>query len=597
MPAHDSVAYRICPVDPAAHLFEITLTLSQPQTGQHLVLPAWIPGSYMIREFARNIVWLRAAVDGQPVGIDKQDKHTWQLGAVPRGAQSLVVTYAVYAWDLSVRCAYLDATRGFFNGTQVFLRVEGRSHWPCTIYIAPPPAPFGEGWSVATALREHGKRGRGPHTGFGEYEAATYDELIDHPVEMGVLTRARFEVRGVPHEIVLSGRHDADLTRLSRDLPLVCEAQCAVFGDQPPPFARYVFLVNVVGEGYGGLEHRASTALLCARKDMPYPGMVEATEAYIGFLGLCSHEYFHAWNVKRIKPAAFVPYDLQQENYTRLLWLFEGFTSYYDDLALVRAGLITQQQYLDLLAKTVSAVARSGGRQLQTVAESSFDAWIKFYRQDENAPNAIVSYYQKGALVALALDLLLRERSGGTRSLDDVMRALWARFGDGREGLAEDALPELVEATTGLDVRLFLKQATASCDELPLARAFKSVGLRLDWKAENKSPSLGARLGSEGDWVKFVNVYTGGPAHAAGLSAGDLIVACDGLRVKAGGLEAVLARRKAGDSLKIHAFRRDELLTFEVRLAEAPASTASLSVMPRAGVGAVKGRQAWLRTG
>ncbi len=267
--------------------------------------------------------------------------------------------------------------------------------------------------------------------GFGTYQAANYDELIDCPVEMGTFELGRFEVLGVPHEIAVTGRvPKLDMERLTADLARVCEAQIRLFEPRTKkaPFSRYTFMTMAVGDGYGGLEHRNSTALLCKRDDLPFKGMKDTTEGYRNFLGLASHEYFHSWNVKRIKPAAFVPYDLTQENYTRLLWAFEGFTSYYDDLMLVRAGLLTEKQYLETLAKTLTTVLQRTSRLKQSVADSSFDAWIKYYRQDENAPNSVVSYYQKGSLVGLALDLTLRaETKGRVRSTTSC-----ARCGSGR---------------------------------------------------------------------------------------------------------------------------------------------------------------------
>ncbi|WP_183634871.1 M61 family metallopeptidase [Niveibacterium umoris] len=585
------VRYTITPADPAAHLFEVTLEIDTPASGQRFLLPAWIPGSYMVREFARNIVWLKGECDGVAVKVDKADKHTWVLGRVAAGAKVLRLTYAVYAWDLSVRCAHLDATHGFFNGTQVFLRVEGREQAPHRVRI---DAPVGvRGWSVATSLPEAAGRGGAKRKGFGWYEAPDYDALIDHPVEMGALSWVSFEVRGVSHDFAINGRHDCDLARLAADVARACEAQCALFGDAPPPFERYVFMLTVVGDGYGGLEHRDSTALLASRNDLPFPGMKDATEAYRGFLGLCSHEYFHAWNVKRIKPAAFAPYDLQQENYTRLLWLFEGFTSYYDDLALVRAGLVSHDEYLALVAKTAGAVARGAGRAVQSVAESSFDAWIKYYRQDENAPNAIVSYYAKGSLVALALDLTLRAKSAGRKSLDDVMRLLWARHGAG-DGVAEDAMPGIIREATGIDVTRLLRSATEGVEDLPLEKLLKPFGVRALWQAEGEVPYVGAKLATEGESVKFAQVFSGGPAHAACISAGDLLIAVDGLRVKAGGLEARLTRHKAGDQLRLHLFRRDELYETSLTLAAPLTTTLKLSIEAKAAKGAAKLRQGWL---
>lgn len=592
--AQSPVQYRILPADPAAHLFEVSLTLADPRPGQRFLLPAWIPGSYMIREFARNIVWLRAECEGAAVPVAKTDKHTWQLGRLPAAGRPVTLTYAVYAWDLSVRCAHLDASHGFFNGTQVFLRAEGHEASAHRVEIVRPEGKGFAGWTVATTLPEAPGRGGARRNGFGAYLAPDYDTLVDHPVEMGDLTRVGFVVRGVPHELAIHGIHDADLDRLAADLSRICEAQCALFGDEPPPFSRYLFLLTVVGEGYGGLEHRDSTALLASRHDLPYRGMTGMPEAYRGFLGLCSHEYFHAWNVKRIRPAAFTPCDLQQENYTRLLWLFEGFTSYYDDLALLRSGVISRADYFALLARTLGAVRRGAGRTVQSVAESSFDAWIKYYRPDENSTNAVVSYYGKGALVALLLDLSLRDRSDGAQSLDVVMRALWARHGQG-PGLAEDAVPALIREVTGIDLRKVLLDATEGTTELPLARALARVGVQLRWKAESATPTLGAKSVSEGDAVRLAAVYAGGPAVAAGLSAGDVLVAMDGLRVRAGGLEKMLARRQAGESVRIHAFRRDELIETSLVLGEPEPVVAELGEAPRAAARALRLREAWLR--
>jgi len=422
----ESVQYRIVPVDPALHLFDVTLIIAKPAAdGQLVSLPAWIPGSYMIREFARNIVNMSARCDGRKLRLTKLDKHSWQ--AAPCKGE-LQIQYQVYAWDLSVRAAHLDQTHGFFNGTSVFLKVHGKESLPHIVDIQPPEGDAYATWRVATSLPEHKAR----RHRFGTYIASDYDELIDHPVEMGEFELIRFDAQGVPHEMAITGRVPAlDKVRLAEDLKKICESQIAFFepASKAAPMDRYVFLTLAVGDGYGGLEHRASTALICARNDLPVIGQTEMSDAYRGFLGLCSHEYFHTWNVKRIKPAVFAPYDLSQENYTTLLWLFEGFTSYYDDLMLLRAGVIDSGAYLKLIEKTINNVHRGSGRLKQSVAESSFDAWTKYYRQDENAPNAIVSYYAKGSLVALLLDLVIRRDTQGRRSLDDVMRALWRSYG------------------------------------------------------------------------------------------------------------------------------------------------------------------------
>ena len=595
-PGRDStLSYRIIAIDPHAHLFEVELTIAQPdRDGQRLALAAWIPGSYLVREFARHVVSIEAHAGTRAVRLRKLDKHTWQAA---RCEGPLRVRYRVYAWDLSVRTAHLDATHGFFNGTSVFLRVLGQEDRPCEVLIEPPEGPAYAGWQVATTLPEAGA----PRHGFGRYRAADYDELVDHPVEMGRFTLAAFEAGGARHEIAITGRHDADTARLGRDLARICGEQIRLFEPRTrrAPVSRYLFQVMAVGEGYGGLEHRSSTALLCSRNDLPWPGQHGVPEGYRSFLGLASHEYFHTWNVKRIKPAAFAHYDFQQENYTRLLWIFEGFTSYYDDLVLVRSGVIDRKAYFELLAKTISGVLRAPGHRVQSVAESSFDAWIKYYRQDENTPNAVASYYAKGSLVALALDLAIRTGSGGSRSLDDVMRTMWQRYGRDffteRRGLGEDEFPRLLEEASGLQLDGQIRRWAYGTGELPLAELLKGVGVRLELGRDKPGPAmLGVKLAARDGQLTVATAYSGRAAQRAGLSAGDALVAVDGLRMNERGLEAMLARRRPGERVRVHAFRRDELMEFEVTLEAPPAMEAHLAAMPRTGARAARLLSQWL---
>lgn len=594
----ESVHYRIVPVDPVMHLFEVTLTINQPDSeGQLLSLPAWIPGSYMVREFARNIVSISASSDGRKHKLKKLDKHTW-LAAPCKG--TLELTYQVYAWDLSVRAAHLDQTHGFFNGTSVFLKTHGKEALAHIVDIQAPEGDAFADWRVATSLRElKARRHR-----FGTYIADEYDELIDHPVEMGEFELISFQAHGVSHEMAITGQvPKLDSQRLAADLKKICEEQIALFepASKVAPMSRYVFLTLAVGDGYGGLEHRASTALICARNDLPVLGQTELTDGYRSFLGLCSHEYFHTWNVKRIKPAAFAPYDLDQENYTTLLWMFEGFTSYYDDLILLRSGVIDAPAYLKLLEKTINGVLRSSGRLKQTVAESSFDAWTKYYRQDENAPNAIVSYYAKGSLVALLLDLIIRRDTRGRRSLDDVMRALWRRYGrhfytaQGGYGVEDHELENLFDEVTGLTLKSVFDLAIRSTRDLPLEDAFAHLGMTLNDQRKLDKPSLNVRVHQKGGLCKLASVHETGPAHQAGLSAGDLLIAIDSLRVTGSNLDGLLQRYRVGDVVQVHAFRRDELMSFEVTLESDITPNYSL-VMRDKPIAAAKLRKAWLRS-
>ncbi|MFT3847934.1 MAG: PDZ domain-containing protein [Propionivibrio sp.] len=581
------IRYTVFPAHPGAHRLEIRCTVDSPDpAGQRFALPAWIPGSYLIRDFARNIVSIRAEAGGKPVALEKIDKHTWQAAA-PKNREAITVVIEVYAWDLSVRGAHFDETHAFFNGTSVFLHVIGQEDSPCLVEILPPEGERHKDWRVATAMSPayavgSDRRGKAKRHGFGLYRAENYDELIDHPVEMGRFSHATFDACGVQHEIVITGRHDCDMSRLCRDLKRICEWQIRFFGE-PAPMSRYVFLVTAVGSGYGGLEHRASTALLCSRNDLPYAGMAGLPEAYRTFLGLCSHEYFHTWNVKRIKPAAFTPYDLTRENYTTLLWAFEGFTSYYDDLALLKSGAIELKDWLELMAKTISNVLRTPGRHKQSLAESSFDAWSKFYRPDENTPNAVVSYYAKGALFALALDLTLRSGTDGRVALDDVMRTLWERHGKTGLGVGEDDIRRIAEECSGLKLKRLFADAVSGTRDLPLKKLLAPFGVELSQETTltAKTPSLGVKTNGDGNGaneIRLVTVFDGGAAQMAGLAAGDTLLAIDGLRVAPPTLDKVLARHRPGDSIRVHAFRRDELMEFTVRLDPPPEDNARLAI-------------------
>ncbi len=570
----NAIKYRIIPKDLGAHLFAVSLQIPNPdEGGQVLALPAWIPGSYMIREFAKNIVQISAKANGKKVPLEKLSKDCWQ---VPPVKGVLTLEYEVYAWDLSVRAAHLDQSHGFFNGTSVFLRVLGQEDTPHVIEIERMDVSACKNWQVATSLPEH----KAKRYGFGSYLAANYDELIDHPVEMGEFALATFKAHGVPHDVVVTGVvPNLDLDRLCTDLKKICEAQIAFFEPKSKraPMERYVFMTMAVGDGYGGLEHRASTALICQRNDLPCKG--DAPEAmsdgYRSYLGLCSHEYFHTWNVKRIKPAVFAPYDYQNETYTSLLWLFEGFTSYYDDLVLVRAGIIDEKAYFDLLGKTINAVLRGPGRFKQSVAESSFDAWVKYYRRDENTPNAVVSYYTKGSLVALALDLTIRAKTDGEKSLDDVMQALWQRYGKDfytpghvQRGVFEEEVEELAEEICGAKLADFFATYVHGTSDIPLAKLLADFGVSYSDECAKKKPSLEVQLAKDGNDCKLATVFEGGAAHQAGLSGGDILLAIDGLRVVNGGsnVAALLGRYKVGSKVELHVFRRDELLKFNATL-------------------------------
>ncbi len=478
------IHYRI-DVSPASHVYSVELAVADPAPGQRLSLPAWIPGSYLVREFARHLSALEARQGGVAVDLRQIDKATWSASC--RGGEPLVLRYRIYAFDHSVRAAFLDADRGFFNGTSICLRVEGREGEPHRLALSGLPA----GWDVATTLPADGAAAHA-------FVAADYDELVDHPVELGRFWRGRFAAAGTVHEFAVAGAWpDFDGARLLADAQRICETTIAFWHGPAarPPFERYLFLLNAVEEGRGGLEHRASTALIAARRDLPGRGGAAAAAAepgdgYVGLLGLVAHEYFHAWNVKRMRPRDFARLDYTRENYTGLLWFFEGFTSYYDDVLLVRSGRIGAARYLKLLATTVTAVLASPGRGVQSVAAASFDAWVKFYRADENTPNATVSYYAKGSLVALALDLTLRSEGRGT--LDEVMRKLWDESAGGPIDEAQ-----IAGALEAVGVRSYAAELAAwvhGTGELPLEPLLARFGVAWQRQPATLAQRLGVRV-------------------------------------------------------------------------------------------------------
>ena len=509
-PRGASVHYRVEAADLHAHLFRVTLSIDQPTLQQRVSLPVWIPGSYLVREFSKNLQRLAARQDGRAAVVHQLDKSNWQIDCVP--SSPLVLTYEVYAFDNSVRTAWLDTQRGFFNGTSLCLKVHGQENSVHSLELATvPDMPL---WSAATGLAPHriGKRG------FGTYLATDYDELVDCPVEMGPFWSGEFKAGGVPHRMIIAGACESlDHARLLADVHKICETEIRFWHDRKrPPHKSYLFMLNIVDDGYGGLEHRNSTALIASRRDLPRLGDTRMNDGYVTLLGLISHEYFHTWNVKHLRPAEFTHYDYDGENYTQLLWFFEGFTSYYDDLLLRRAGVIDDATYVKLLNKTINQVLQTPGREVQAVAQASFDAWVKYYRQDENTANATVSYYTKGALVALCFDLTLRAE--GHSTLDDVMRALWLRC---KAGPMTEA--DVAAVLKELGGRAFTRELAAwvhGTRELPLEELLLPLGVVVLEEPAQLQQRLGLRVG-ETAGIQIKTVLRGGAAEQAGFAAND----------------------------------------------------------------------------
>ena len=574
------ITYTLTP-DPKAHQWHITLKFQNPSDSSAVLkLPNWVPGSYLIRDFSRHIITISAECDGQPAALSQTAKNIWQTS--PKSGH-WVIRYIVYAFDLSVRGSFLDTNRGFFDGSCLFFSIEGRLKDTHSLSFNDLP----KEWRIATSM---------PTTGSNTFQTASYHDLIDHPVELGNIEFLDFEAGGIPHRIALSGHYpDFDRDRLVSDIRKICETELAMF-PSPAPFTHYLFLLHVGDNIYGGLEHISSTALLADRHSLPPHGMTDANDAYTQLLGLFSHEYFHAWNVKSIKPAAFAPYDLDRENYTEQLWAFEGITSYYDDLFLARSRTIAPEAYLRLLAQSITRVQQTKGRLKQSLAESSFTAWNKFYKQDENSPNAIVSYYQKGALAALCLDLAIRSKSSGRHTLDSVMQQHYRDWLETRQGIPEKQWQARCQAFTGLDLEDFFQTTLYSTSDLPLAELLATIGIGLQWQAqprghggaflpepptETPAPAsdFGARFKQNSDHATLTHVFNGGSAENAALCPQDKIIAIDGYACT--DLAAQWAQLPIGATARLHYFRTGILYVADITVQAAEADTAVLYITDR----------------
>lgn len=561
-----AINYRVEVADLHAHLFTVTLTLPQPRREQIVSLPVWIPGSYLVREFSRHLQHLHAFQEGHALAVRQLDKARWQIACHSASETSapLVLHYRVFAYDLSVRAAFLDATRGFFNGTSLLLKAKGHDDVPCVLEIVRGErvAEAITPWSVATGCEAL----EVDANGFGRYHAPDYATLVDCPFELGTFWSGHFEACGIPHRFVVAGAPEGfDGERLLADTKTICEAQIRFW--QGSHFQNYTFLLHAMADSYGGLEHHNSTALVCKRKDL-FPEL--SKDGYTQLLGLISHEYFHTWNVKYLRPAEFADYDYSQENYTQLLWFFEGFTSYYDDLILRRTGLLDDATYLKLLAKTINNVAQTPGRAVETVAQSSFNAWIKYYYPDANTPNATVNYYTKGALVALCLDLMLRKEKQTT--LDEVMRSLWQRCDHHPVAgtMTEHDLQAVLHQLSGRLFTAELAHWVHGTAELPVLELLQHHGVAsCNESTVSLEQQLGMRVRESDKRVRITHVLRGGAAEKAGFASGDEWIAVQGAwRIHS--MDDVALYRGTGNTISALVARDQRLLQLQLHLPDEP---------------------------
>lgn len=535
--------------DLAAKHYEITQRIDACEGDTlRLRMPSWVPGSYLIRDYARHVIGFRATSEGRELHHDKEDKSTWVVDLA--GAKSCEVHYRVYADELTVRTNDITHDHAFVNPGGCFLAVVDREDEPYAVSIDPP-----KGWKVHASLKPDSK---------GRHVARDFDQLVDSPFELGPFEAETFKVGGTKHRLAIAGSGNYDLKRILADTKKICEAEVELFGELPTD--DYLFILLLTESRGGGLEHCDSSVLA-----WPKLGFRPEKE-YRKFLTLVAHEYFHLWNVKRIRPSRFLDFDYSTEVHTKLLWIFEGITSYYDQLIPMRAGVYGASEYFELIAERIVAEQSRGGRTVQSLEESSYDTWTRFYRPTPDSYNSQVSYYERGELVALLLDLHLRRETKDKKSLDDVMRLLYHEIAKAGKGLDEGGFGEVVQRATGVDVSDFLGRYVEGTEPLDYGETFAGVGIdstdsRKD--EEKRQAWLGAVIESSAGSSKLGHVAIGGSAHGAGLMTGDEIVALDGHRVRAG-LEDRLKLYTPGETAEWTAFRRDRLVSGRIEFLENP---------------------------
>jgi predicted metalloprotease with PDZ domain len=543
------VDYTLAMPEPSNHIFVVTVTIDGLGAGEghvDLVLPAWRPGRYVILDFAGGVLDFSAADrSGKPLAWLKTDKSTWRVST--NGSSRVTATYRVYADEFNLRTRGLDDEHAFVDPSAVFMYSEKYRSLPVELQVDPYKS-----WRVTTGLD-----GRGT-----TFTAPDYDYFVDCPLEIGTQKDYAFTVKGVPHVLSVFGNPSFNADSVTKDIAKIVTAMSDFWGDVP--YKRYVFLLHVAPWAGGGTEHINST-IMGTRPENLVPG-----EGYRGFLGLVAHEYFHTWNVKRLRPKGIFPYDYTKENYTRELWIAEGTTSYYDDLTMARAGFTPAESYLNSLASGIRDDRMRPGNGVQSLSDASFDSWIKFGQNGAHSYNTETDFYGKGAMVSLLLDLAVREKTGNAKSLDDVLRLMYLRFPSGGPGYTVDDFQGAASEVAGADLSGFFTKYVHGTAPLPWEESLLSAGLRLAPVDSTPRPWTGLQTRETGDRVFVARITDGSPARASGLDAGDEIAAVDGRKATTGGIDKAVAAKKKGDTVTLAVFRDNVLREVRVAIANAP---------------------------
>ena len=543
------IKYNLKMNKPQNHYFQVEMELKGFDQEEVLVkMPIWAPGSYLAREFAKNVDLVNATDEkGKDLEVKKIDKNTWRI--IKAKGADIKVSYEVYAFELTVRTCFLDLSHGFVSGSGMFMRVDGHEALSGELDIY-PYAGFSR---ITTALKRKSEGVTGD--GAQSFVFDNYDQLLDCPIEIGNQIEFSFMAADVKHNVGIYGSGNYDIASLKKDMKRIVEAATNVFGDNPND--DYTFIIHCVENGQGGLEHMNSTTLSVNR--FTFDG-----SAYLGFLSLVAHEYFHLWNVKRIRPIELGPFNYDQENYTSLLWVMEGFTSYYDELLLLRAGYYSEADYLRKFFGTLNYVEGSVGARVQPVAHASFDAWIKAYRPNENSRNTTISYYSKGTVIAAMLDANIIKKYKGKKSLDDFMQKIYADYYVKKHrGFSEDEFKAELERFLKEDLDGFYEKYINGTVMPNYNDFFGELGVPVEYVGKSK-PSVGVTLGQSGGKTIVKGIRSGSAAEDAGLSVNDEIIGCNGLRADKKSLEDFFVTLNVGDEIQLLISRDQELYSIAV---------------------------------